>query len=83
MDYRFGSKDLERCLTCLGFTPRQSKASHKKYDCPKACKIPVGVRPFIIIVLNKKHYDDISTSKWVKQIRAFGFTDEQIASCLK
>lgn len=83
MDYRFGSKELERCLVCLGFSPRQPKATHKKYDCPKDCQVLERTRPFIIIVFGKRQYDDISASKWIKQIKNLGITDKQISDCLK
>jgi len=82
MEYHFGTKDLEKCLLCLGFTSRPAKASHKKFDCPKYCEVPERLRPFIIVVLGKKQYDDISAAKWIKQIKNFGFTNKQISHCL-
>ncbi len=74
----FGSKELEKCLTELGFIPqRRVGSSHLKYKITGK-KIPAGIRPFIIIIEGRKVYDPHTASSYIRQIKNLGFTEEEI-----
>ncbi len=82
MDYRFGSKELEKCLACLGFAGRKAIASHKKYTTPAEKKVSLHTRPFIVVILGKKSYANQTVSKYIKDIINLGFSEEEIQKCL-
>ena len=82
---KFGSKDLLNCVIGLGFTlhRKQTGTSHIKYDCPKGIKTEAGFRPFIMIQMGHKVYDKNACSRYLGELKKFGFTEEKILSCLK
>lgn len=70
---------LCKALENLGFTPeKQNGTSHQKWSLPKGKKIPIESRTFIIVVLGKKQYFPPSVSGYLRQIRSFGFTNDEI-----
>ena len=81
---KYGSRELTRCLESLGFTLRrkQSGTSHVKYDPPSHVKANPGERSFIIVQLNIKNYDSNACSRWINQIKAFGFSREEVINAL-
>lgn len=77
----FGSADLVKCLTCLGFTREFSTgSSHIKYTSPK--KVEKGTRPFITVILGVKIYDKTTQGRYLTQIKRLGYTKDEIASCM-
>lgn len=84
MKVNFGSRELGIVLECLGFIPRaQHSSSHQKYKIPQGKKMPVGLRPFIIVILGRKAYDPHTQSSYLRQIKNLGFSEEEIVKCLK
>lgn len=80
----FGSVDLLHCLSRLGFTPlRQKSTSHVKFMPPKNHVVPKGVRPFMIVQLNRKQYDKHSCSRYVSEIALMGFNRKEVLQCLE
>jgi len=81
----YGSKELERCLLHLGFTPlKQHGTSHQKFIPPKEKAIhSPGQRSFIVIQLGQKEYDPHARTRYIRQIFNFGFTQEEIIIGLK
>jgi len=79
MKLSFGSKELCRCLEKLGFQCQAQKdTSHVKYKSPHNIKILPGEKSFIPVQLGRKHYDKHSSTRYLRQIKQFGFTDEEI-----
>jgi len=75
----FGTKELIRCLTKLGFTHASiSGSSHQKMNIPNNWNVPKGTRPFIIVILGKKIYDPHTRSSYINQIRKLGFDNKTI-----
>jgi len=76
----FGTKDLIKCLKCLGFkrSSKQTGTSHIKFDCPKDVNIPIGVRPFIIVIKKKGAYRKNAQNSYITQISRFGFPKKDI-----
>jgi predicted RNA binding protein YcfA (HicA-like mRNA interferase family) len=80
MKTSFGSKDLIKCLKCLGFIEsKQSGSSHQKFKSPKGKQ--VGKRSFIIVIKGRKNYDPNTRSSYIRQIKEFGFSDNNIFDC--
>ncbi len=78
MKQSFGSKELSKCLTKLGLEPQRGiGSSHTKYKL-KSKKVPVGMRPFIIVIEGRKTYDPHTASSYLRQIRNLGFSAEEI-----
>jgi len=75
MSKSFGTKDLRKCLKKLGFIPKGIRSSHVKY-CHKEKK--VGSNPFIIVQLGKKTYGKNASSRYISQVKQFGFSKEEI-----
>ncbi len=79
----FGSKELCGCLKTLKFNPgSQNKTSHVKYKIPPNKKCPPGVRPFIMVQLGRKSYHPHARSRYISQIKRFGFTKKEILDLL-
>lgn len=80
----FSSKDLEKALRNLGFVIDKSKGKggHYKAKCPSSIKIQPGQRNFIIIPHTKEIYEDLR-GKIIREIKSFGFTEEQFLEALK
>ena len=77
----FGSNELIKCLRCLGFTKQRSTgSSHEKYSSPNA--VAKGTRPFIMVILGRKIYDNHTRTSYLRQIRNLGFTTEKITNCM-
>ncbi len=69
-------------LINLGFSKCPEVGSrHCKYRYPRA--IEAGQRPFVILLNGKKEYDPITCENIVKQIKKFGYDDNQIQEALK
>ena len=81
MKSSFGSNELIKCLLCLGFVKQRSTgSSHEKYSSPNT--VMKGVRPFIIVILRRKIYDNHTRTSYLRQIRTLGFTTEKITKCI-
>ena len=82
---KYGSRELVHCLESLGFSLRrkQTGTSHVKYDPPSHVKVNPGERSFVIVQLNIKTYDSNACSRWINQIKSFGFSREEIIKALK
>lgn len=79
----FGTRELIRCLERLGFTPKpQLATSHRKYISPLHIKANIGQRSFIMVQLNIKRYDSNACSRYIGEIKSFGFTREEIIKAL-
>jgi len=79
MKRSFGSKELCRCLKHLGFRLQSSRGtSHVKFKIPPGRKIPVGTRPFIIVQMGRKSYDKHSSTRYLRQIKDLGFSEEEV-----
>jgi len=80
----FGSHQLCECLEQLGFKPLLQKAtSHVKYKPPVGIDPVHGQRPFIMVQLGFKTYDQNACSRYISQIKSFGFNREEIIKHLK
>ncbi len=81
MKIAFGSKELCKCLIKLGFKEKPQKAtSHQKFHSAKVP--PVGVHPFITVILGRKSYDPTTRSRYITQIKRLGFTKKEIENGL-
>lgn len=79
----FGTEELIRCLINLGFIKQPSTgSSHIKYKCPDPKKVPVGIRPFIIVIENTKVYDKHTMSRYRTEIRRLGYSTVQIEEAM-
>jgi hypothetical protein len=77
--YKFGSKELCKCLIKLKFVPNKtSGSSHQKYGIPGNKKALLGQRPFIIVILGRRQYDPHTCSGYIRQIKNLGFKSEEI-----
>lgn len=77
----FGTRELVRCLKCLGFVPAPQVGSrHLKYCAPSAGE--KGKRPFIIVIQRRNTYDPIWQKAYIRQIKSLGFTQEEITKCM-
>jgi len=75
----FGSKELCKCLENLGFQRQPQKAtSHIKYKIPSGKKIPCKWKPFIVVQLGRKNYDNHSSTRYMRQIINLGFDINEI-----
>jgi len=80
----FGSRQLCKCLEQLGFKSLPQKAtSHVKYEPPKGIDPLHGQRPFIMVQLGIKTYDQNACSRYISQIKFFDFSREEIIKLLK
>lgn len=75
MSKSFGSKNLDKCLTKLGFSQKGIKSSHAKYYHKRG---KAGSKPFIIIQLGKKTYGKNASNRYISQLKRFGFTKKEI-----
>ena len=55
--------------------------SHIKYDVPIGVKVAPGQRSFIMIQMGFKNYDKNACSRYISELKAFGFTREEILKC--
>jgi len=80
-NYKFGSKELCKCLTKLGFSENKQKGtSHVKFSL-NSLTTP-GVRPFIIVIMGRKKYDPHTANSYFHQITKLGFSKNDIESNL-
>lgn len=78
----YGSRELVKCLQCLGFSPKPQRAtSHIKYIPPRHKKINPNIRPFLIVQLGRKTYDPHAQTRYIRQIMNFSFSKEEIENC--
>ena len=83
MKISFGSKELCKCLLCLGFKPKPQKASsHVKYRVPPDKEASCGNRPFVTVILGRKTYDPTTRGRYMTQIKQKGFSKKEILKCL-
>ncbi len=80
----FGSKELVRCLTNLGFIPlKQHATSHQKYIPPKGKSVSnPGQRSFIIVQTGQREYDPHARTRYIRQIMNFGFTQVEVIEAM-
>lgn len=81
MNKAFGSKELVKCLKKLGFTYLRESSSHQIYGPPSGKKNPEG-RPLPVKV-GVKSYDPNSRSRYISEIKMYGFTKEEIREAFK
>ena len=74
----FDSKDFTRCLLNLGFVFYSQSSSHEKYNAPTGYPKDKGLRPFMIIQSAKSDYCKHSCSRYISELKAMGFTQDQI-----
>lgn len=79
MSKAFGTKELHQCLTKLGFIPENSNSSHIKYYHKEGKR---GQYPFIMVQIGKKEYGKNSCSRYIQELKKFGFTKQEIEKCL-
>lgn len=80
---KFGSRELVRCLLRLGFTSRKQMGTrHVKYNPPSNIKLKPGQRSFIMVQENIKTYDSNACSRYINEIKAFGFSREEVIRAL-
>ena len=80
---KYGSRELASCLKNLGFTPRKQMGTrHIKYDPPVHASVNPGQRTFIIMQQNIKTYDSNACSRYINEIKTFGFSREEIIKAL-
>jgi len=81
---QFGSNELERCVKKLGFTfDSISSSHHAKYYPPDGKNTSIDNYPFFQFQLGRKNYDPHSASRYLSQLKKFGFTKEEILKYLK
>lgn len=79
----FGSRELCKCLKTLKFIPKpQSKSSHVKYGAPPGIDCPPGMRPFMVVQMGRKTYHPHTRSRYISEIKKFGFKKEEILDLL-
>ena len=84
MSKLFGSADLCHCLMKLGFqASKQSSSSHIKFFPPSIHKIPIGIRPFMIVQINKKQFDKHTCSRYIIELVRMGFERKEILNALE
>jgi len=76
----FGSRDLIRCVECLGFKFNRQSSHHLIYEPPKNRQNPEH-RPYSIQI-GKKSYIPHSRSRYISELKSYGFTKDQIEKCL-
>lgn len=80
----YGSKELIKCLEKLGFKPNsQNATSHLKFSAPDGVKINVGDRDFIMVQTNRREFDPHARTRYIAQIKKFGFSENEILKHLK
>ena len=84
MSRLFGHYSLCNCLHKLRFKPQPQIASrHVKFIVPDGHKVPVGSRPFIIVIYNKKQYDKHTCSRYITEIARLGFDRNKVKKLLE
>lgn len=77
MILNFGSRELCSALINLGFKKeKQGGTRHLKFSISK--KLLQGIRPFIIVILNRKNFDPHTRSSYIRQIKKLGFSEKEI-----
>lgn len=80
----FGSLDFCQVLLRLGFrVDKQHGSSHSKFSVPLKHKVPAGVRPFMIIQLNKKQFDKHTCSRYITELVQMGFDRNKITNAFE
>ena len=80
MTKSYGYKELHNCLTSLGFYPEDNNSSHIKYYHKEG---KTGKYPFIMDQVNLKTYQKNAKSRYISELKMFGFTKEKIENNLK
>lgn len=78
MSKAFDSKELIKCVEKFGFTFNSSNSHHSKCYPPLGKLPPSGIRPFYMIQLGRKTYDPVSASRYISELKKFGYTKEEI-----
>jgi len=80
----FGSVDLCHALIRLDFkAEKQHGTSHLKFLPSVNHKVPSGIRPFMIVQLNKKQFDEHTCSRYVAELVKMGFDRKSILEALE
>lgn len=80
MNKSWGSRELVQCVECLGFEfKRQTR--HLIYAPPKGRTSTTINKNLLPIKGEVKSYDPNSRSRYITQIKSFGFTKEEIEDC--
>ena len=69
---QFGTRELIKYLTDLGFSPaRQVGSSHNRWLPPEGTESPLAKFPFITVIQGKKTYAPQTCRSYIKQIAKF------------
>ena len=82
MTKAFGSRELIKCVECLGFIFKRQSSSHLIYQSPKGKKSSVINRNILPIQTGRKTYDKNARIRYISQIRSFSFSKKEIEECL-
>ena len=74
----FGSRELIKCVEKLGFEYKRQSSSHLIYHPPRGSKSMTISKNILPIQIGRKTYDKNAQSRYVSQIKSFGFTKEEI-----
>lgn len=78
MGNAFGSKDLIKFLEKKNFTLKPSNhSSHLKYYPPKDLKVTNNY-PFMTVQLGRKKYDPYACSRYIQELKKFGFSKKEL-----
>ena len=78
----FGSRDLIKCIEKLGFVFKRQTSSHKIFHPPKGRKSTMLNKNILPIQIGRKSYDPNARSRYVGQIKSFGFTKKEVEKYL-
>lgn len=81
----FGEKEAKKGLPKLGFQidETRGKGGHALASHPTRKPNPPRERPFVTIPSWKEYGDPNFRKKFIKEIEAFGFSEEQVIRALK
>ena len=74
----FGSRELIKCVEKLGFSFKRQSSSHLIYHPPQGRKSTTINKNIFPIQVGRKTYDKNAQSRYVGQLKSFGFTKKEI-----
>jgi len=74
----FGSRKLIKCVKELGFIFKRQTSSHQIFHPPKGRKSTMLNKNILPIQVGRNTYDSNACSRYVGQIKSFGFTKKEI-----
>lgn len=81
MNFSFGSRELCKCLENLNFQKQSQKATdHVKFKFSKSNY--KDNRAYITVQLGRKSFDKHSSTRYLRQIKNFGFTEAEIKKAM-